>query len=536
MIFEELLARAAEPTLQTLVGRAGVRLLTRLDPVLAQPSKLREVAVGLKSPQEMLMDVDSRRELLPLLPPNEANVLVAQLGLDTTGDPYETLETLTVPRNSRRASALFDYFALAEPPQPPPLPSSVEHVSPVHGLFPHQRLAARRVLQALTTEPKRVLLHMPTGSGKTRTAMNVIAELLNQHEPMLVVWLAHSEELCEQAIEEFRSAWEVLGNRPVCAYRWWGEHELDPATLDDGLLVAGLAKAYAGAQRAVATIGAIAGKVGLVVIDEAHKAVAETYEHVLTMLTQAGTVTPLLGLTATPGRSWSDIAADERLADFFFRRKVTLEVEGYDSPVEYLVDKQYLARTRFDSLYYDSGDTLSSRDLRELEAALDIPTRILRALAEDEQRNLVIIHRTESMLAAHQRLLIFAATVDHALLLATVLRARGAIANAVTGGTLPEERARVIAAYRSVDAVPRVLVNFGVLTMGFDAPRTSGAIIARPTKSLVLYSQMVGRATRGVRAGGNEEAEVVTVVDTALPGFASLTEAFYNWEDVWRQS
>ena len=38
------------------------------------------------------------------------------------------------------------------------------------------------------------------------------------------------------------------------------------------------------------------------------------------------------------------------------------------------------------------------------------------------------------------------------------------------------------------------------------------------------------------RAGGNEEAEVVTVVDTALPGFASLTEAFHNWEDVWRQT
>ncbi len=48
------------------------------------------------------------------------------------------------------------------------------------------------------------------------------------------------------------------------------------------------------------------------------------------------------------------------------------------------------------------------------------------------------------------------------------------------------------------------------------------ALIARPTKSLVLYSQMVGRAIRGPRAGGNREAEIVTVVDTALPGFRSL--------------
>jgi superfamily II DNA or RNA helicase len=72
-----------------------------------------------------------------------------------------------------------------------------------------------------------------------------------------------------------------------------------------------------------------------------------------------------------------------------------------------------------------------------------------------------------------------------------------------------------------------------VLTTGFDAPRTSAAVIARPTKSLVLYSQMVGRAIRGVRAGGNETAVIVTVVDQGLPGFNSVADAFTNWEDIW---
>jgi superfamily II DNA or RNA helicase len=79
-----------------------------------------------------------------------------------------------------------------------------------------------------------------------------------------------------------------------------------------------------------------------------------------------------------------------------------------------------------------------------------------------------------------------------------------------------------------------VLCNYGVLTAGFDAPQTSAAIIARPTKSLVLYSQMVGRATRGPRAGGHSDAEIVTVVDTTLPGFGEMIDAFRNWEDVWR--
>jgi len=67
----------------------------------------------------------------------------------------------------------------------------------------------------------------------------------------------------------------------------------------------------------------------------------------------------------------------------------------------------------------------------------------------------------------------------------------------------------------------------------FDAPATSCAIIARPTKSLVLYSQMVGRAARGPSVGGNRQADVYTVVDTAAPGFATMQQAFTHWNSLW---
>ena len=79
-----------------------------------------------------------------------------------------------------------------------------------------------------------------------------------------------------------------------------------------------------------------------------------------------------------------------------------------------------------------------------------------------------------------------------------------------------------------------VLVNFGVLTTGFDAPRASAVVIARPTQSLVLYTQMVGRGIRGPKAGGTKECTILTVVDPNLPGFGDVAKAFLNWEDVWR--
>ena len=164
---------------------------------------------------------------------------------------------------------------------------------------------------------------------------------------------------------------------------------------------------------------------------------------------------------------------------------------------------------------------------------LDIPDAVLRRLADDEVRNVSIIREVQNLAKRHRRVLVFAATVDHALLIATVLHALGVAAKSVSGATPSAERSRTIAWYKDTAQEPRVLTNFGVLTTGFDAPVTSAAVIARPTKSLVLFSQMVGRATRGRLAGGNDKAEIVTVVDTALPGFGDLAEAFTNWEDVW---
>ena len=184
-------------------------------------------------------------------------------------------------------------------------------------------------------------------------------------------------------------------------------------------------------------------------------------------------------------------------------------------------------------LFYNTGVDLSPKDLADIEDSLDIPQRLLDRLAEDEQRNLRIIQRIEEIARVHRRTILFAASVGNAKLLAAVLRARGIATDSITGDTPQWERRRIISKYRGSSDESMVLCNYGVLTAGFDAPTTSAAIIARPTKSLVLYSQMVGRALRGPLAGGNKEAEITTVVDTNLPGFGDLGESFFNWEDVW---
>lgn len=531
--FEDLLARAGDQLLQDLVGRGVVRLLARMDPGLAHPDRLRDILVDLRPPAELLLDASSRAELLDLLPPHEADSLARELGLPP-GNAFQELQQVKIRRGSARADRLLDFFSVADGRvHAAEVRAGIEFTTPSHALFEHQRVAARSVVALLASEPHRVMLHMPTGSGKTRTTMSVIAELMNRTEPFLAIWLAHSEELCEQAVGEFTAAWRSLGNREVAVQRWWGEHELPSDNRNDGLIVVGLPKAYAAAKNRWRDLGQLAGRVSLIVMDEAHQAIAPSYQMVLDLLSQAGSTTPLLGLSATPGRSWNDVDADQQLADYFYRRKVTLRVEGYDNPVDYLVDEGYLARAEFESLHSSTGIELTDRDRRNLMDGLDIPSRVLSQLAEDDQRNLLIVHRVERLMRAHRRLIVFAATVEHAAVLATVLRSRGLWAQAVTGTTPSEERSRVISRFREDDPDPRVLINYGVLTTGFDAPATSAAVIARPTASLVLYRQMVGRAIRGPRAGGNATATIATVVDPGLEGFASPSDAFTNWEDVW---
>ena len=532
--FQNLLSRADDVVLQELIGLDVVRLLRAIDPALAMPTSLRSLLSDFREPVDLLRNSATRVVLLDLLPVATAETLCETLNLPTAGDPFDALKSFNPHRRSLLEERLFSFFGLDVPKETGqgPVAESVE-ARGKYQLFDHQRRAVLKVRQVLTSRMPRVLLHMPTGSGKTRTAMNVIAEHLRSNEPSLVIWLAFSDELCEQAVEEFEQAWGYLGNRPINVHRFWGASGSDLQAARDGFVVAGLGKMYNYGMRSLSLIATLADRTSLVVIDEAHQSVAPTYELVLDTLVEKQPTTGLLGLSATPGRTWSDVDEDQKLADFFRRQKVSLEVEGFPNPVEYLVVSGYLARPVFSSLFYNSGEDLSTKDLADIESGMDIPARILERLAQDQQRNLGIIHRTEQMAKEHRRIILFAASVAHAKLLAAVLRARGLAAYSITGDTPSGERRRIISRYRGSFEGPMVVCNYGVLTAGFDAPETSAAVVARPTKSLVLYSQMIGRAMRGPLAGGNDEAEVVTVVDTNLPGFGDLGESFYNWEDVW---
>lgn len=488
---------------------------------------LQRVARTLVDFDVMLGEVKGRRFVLSLLPEQKRTELEDRIGrslqITDAGDWTEG-----------EVRRMRDFFGLVEERiVPPPMPPT-DTITPSYGLFDHQRDVVRKLMPLLTQDERRAVLHLPTGVGKTRTAMHVVVNSLRAHEPSVVVWLASGKELLEQAVLAFREAWLHLGTRPIRIGSMWGDRMPDLEDFSDGFLSIGLAKAWALLSRTDPDWAArLASRVRLVVFDEAHQSIAGTYRRLTEELTLDFRCA-LLGLTATPGRTWADIDKDGELADFFSGNKVTLDVPG-ENPVEYLIDNGFLARPNFRTLFAEPGLSINDDELTRIANSLDIPERIVANLSMSEQYVTAVLGAVGELLdAGHQRVLVFAATVAHARMLTAILVARNIRSDVVTGSTPERVRERAIRTFKSNDGIPMVLVNFGVLTTGFDAPKAGAVVIARPTQSLVLYSQMVGRAIRGPKAGGTATCDILTVVDPSLPGFGDVAEAFVNWEDVWQ--
>src|SRR5262249_3356023 len=163
-----------------------------------------------------------------------------------------------------------------------------------------------------------------------------------------VIGWPHREDLGERPPEESSPAGQSMGAGHVELFRHFGPHRVELDDIRGGFLVAGLQKLYKDSLPRQAEFIRLGRRSPLVVMDEAHSAVAPTYQLLLNLLTATrGMDTCILGLSATPGRAGLDPEESRRLAEFFAWNKVTLDIPGYTNPVEYLQQQGYLARADY---------------------------------------------------------------------------------------------------------------------------------------------------------------------------------------------
>lgn len=401
--------------------------------------------------------------------------------------------------------------------------SPIEVFSPYKPLKDYQFGVYLLASERLRVPFSRFLIQMPTGSGKTRTAMEIACDYLNTHAPgTVIVWLAHSEELCEQAFQCFCETWAHTARQPLQAFRAWGSHPLPlPAEGQSTFIVAGFQKLARMMARDPAALQGLSDRTGLIIIDEAHRTTAPTFQSVVEALISAGT--QVVGLTATPGRSNEHETAD--LSGFYFSTHVGIPVAPDQSVIGMLRKAKVLSKVENIELKSHQSYTLSPRELGDLEQDLDFPPDFLKRVGADDVRNIEVIKRLISECKKGGRIVFFACNVAHSKFITAVLLYFGISSAHLDGKTDRAMRRKIIEDFRSNRL--QVLCNVGILSTGFDAPNTDVVFIARPTNSVVLYSQMIGRGLRGPAIGGTPSCRIINTRDN-IQGFGDA-DMIYNF-------
>ena len=401
------------------------------------------------------------------------------------------------------------------------------------GLFEFQidvLRSARKILEG--KQGARVLVQMPTGAGKTRTAIETMMSLVAGNgifqDDCAIIWLAHAEELCEQAVQAIRAFWQVRGKKPLQIIRLWGDHDPPSYSMRGAVVVAGFQKVHSLFSRGTAgSFSNLADYCSLVVVDEAHKLLAPTYRSSVDRLLQSSHA-GLMGLTATPGRGLDAEDENRRLVKYFEGNIVRPDLG--DDPIRELRNRRILAKIDRKTLVSGVLVDLSADEIRNAEKGLDLGPRVLKRLANDSDRNRLLLAEIATAVREYGPTIVFSCTRDHARLISAALNLRRVTARYLDYEVKKTTRASVVERFRAQEL--DVLVNFGILTTGFDAPNTRAVVISRPTSSLVLYGQMIGRALRGPRVGGSSKSILIDVVDN-FRRFGGVSEVYDAFQDYW---
>jgi superfamily II DNA or RNA helicase len=309
-----------------------------------------------------------------------------------------------------------------------------------------------------------VLIVAPTGAGKTTIAAEIIHAAMARGSDVL--FLAHRSELITQASKR-----------------------LDLYGIDHGIIMPGTKRAKPRAQVQVASVQTLARRdevppADLVIVDEAHRAKAASYRRILEAY---GANTRVLGLTATPWR-----LDGSGLGDLFAEMVVVCQPRYLiERTPAVLVSPRVFAPVTPDlgGVKVDKGD-FEQAAIQKLMATVASVDEIIRNWRRYADGRLTVA---------------FAAGVAHSLMIRDAFRAAGVAAEHIDGTTHPMERERILADLAAGRV--QVVCNADVLCEGWDCPQVSCAVLARPTQSLSLYLQQVGRVLRA--APGKDDAIVL---------------------------
>jgi DNA repair protein RadD len=339
-------------------------------------------------------------------------------------------------------------------------------------LRPYQQEAVDATLRHFRRSDESAVIVLPTGAGKSL----VIAELARLARRKILV-LTHVKELVEQNHAKYQS---------------YG--------LTGGIFSAGLKRkenlrqvTFASVQSVSANLDRFKDEYSLVIIDECHRVSDDEnsqYQTIIDLLRQQNRSLKVLGLTATPyrlGMGW--------IYRYHYRGFVRSEHDKpfahciYELPLSYMIKRGYLTKPELvDAAVAQYDFSVLSQNRFGEYAEKDVN----QLLSKHQRVTRAIIEQVMELAVERKAVMIFAATVDHAKEITGYLPEQQTAL--ITGATDLNERDSLVRYFKQRKL--KYLVNVAVLTTGFDAPHVDFIAILRPTQSVSLYQQIVGRGLR----------------------------------------
>ncbi|WP_413284359.1 DEAD/DEAH box helicase family protein [Vibrio sp. MA40-2] len=342
----------------------------------------------------------------------------------------------------------------------------------MYKLRPYQADSVKAVIHYFRKHTSPAVIVLPTGAGKSL----VIAELARLAKGRVLV-LAHVKELVEQN----HAKYEGYGQKGAIFSAGLGKKETDQQVV------------FASVQSVVRNLDAFANQFSLLIIDECHRVPdvqTSSYQKVISHLRDLNPGIKVLGLTATPyrlGMGWIyqyHTRGQIRCEDSRFFRDCIFEL-----PIRYLLDEGFLTPAKMIDapvLSYDFSTLKPANTGRYKESELDMVIENAKRATPQIVQQIIQIGKNR------QGIMIFAATVRHAQEIHSLLPENQS--ELVIGDTPSPDRDRIIQNFKNKQI--KFLVNVSVLTTGFDAPHVDLIAILRPTESVSLYQQIVGRGLR----------------------------------------
>ena len=352
-------------------------------------------------------------------------------------------------------------------------------------LFDYQEDMKERIEKALRLH-RSVMAQMPTGTGKTYLLTAVIDSFVSNN-PMEKVWIvAHRRELVSQideTVRKFHSYYasntsSLLSSVKAMSIQWLMRH------YDE-----------------------IEEEPGMIVIDEAHHALAKTYKEMWERFPKA----KFLGLTATPCR-----LNGKGFTDLF-----DLLVQSWGIPE--FISKGRLATYDFVSIKSDGVTQRLIDSLQKRGADGDYQNKEMDMLL-NKKPSIERLYQSLEEFGKDRKGIVYAINISHAQKITKLYQENGVKAIAIDSKTPAVERLQDIEAFKKGDI--QVLVNVDIFSEGFDCPDVEFVQLARPTLSLAKYLQMVGRGLRVAKGKKN----CVIIDNVGLYRVFGLPSQVWNWK------